>query len=288
MASPSSDVTGFLPDPVKGVSTAFAFLFIISSLLHIWQCSKYKSWAYTWPLPFTSIIFTASFICREITAFRPVDNPPLGAIYGLFYTAVFLTSYTLYLCLIQLLPTQPTILSFRPVYLFVAITCFFSLIITITPQGAASFFNQDAPDKNIRSGLALLKSSMLIQLFLNIVFIAIVAFFHHRCSSKGIFQQSGERSTKILTITFYIFVAWIIVCNLFGTIQIFVPSDSPAWTTEAYWWVFDATPMLVCTALLHILPPAKYLQDICNRYAASATSPGGQDNDFELGQKNRC
>ncbi|OXV09154.1 hypothetical protein Egran_03081 [Elaphomyces granulatus] len=284
MMHPISDVTGFLSDPVKGVSTAFAFLFTISSLLHIWQCSKYKAWAYTWPLPFTSIIFTASFICREITAFRPVDNPPLSSIYGLFYTAVFLTSLTLYLCLIQLLLTQPTILSFRPVYLFPAVIFFFTFIITITSNGTATFFNQDVPDKTIRSSLALLKTSMLIQLFLNVVFIAIVAFFHHRCSSKGIFQQSGERSTKVLTITFYIFVAWIIVCNLFGTIQIFAPSDSPAWTTEAYWWVFDATPMLVCTALLHILPPAKYLQDISNRHAASATSPGGQDNDSD----NRC
>jgi hypothetical protein len=192
--------------------------------------------------------------------------------------------YTLYLCLIRLLSTQPAILSFRPVYLFPAVMCFFSLIISITSQGTSTFFSQVAPDKTVRSSLALLKTSMLIQLFLNVAFIAIVAFFHHRCSSKGIFQQSGERSTKILIIAFYIFVEWIIVCNLFGTIQIFMPSDSPAWTTEAYWWVFDATPMLVCTALLHILPPAKYLRDISNHHAASAT---GQDNDFELGQNKR-
>jgi len=283
MMRPISDVTGFLPHPVKGVSTAFAFLFIISSVLHIWQCSKYKSWAYTWLLPCTSIIFTASFICREITAFRPVDNPPISSIYGLFYTAVFLTSNTLYLCLIQLLRIQPTILSFRPMYRFPVIV-FFTLVISITSQGASNFFSQIASNETVSSSLALLKSSMLIQLFLNVVFIAIVAFFHHRCSSKGIFQQSGEQSTKVLTITFYIFVAWIIVCNLFGTVQIFAPSDCPAWTTEAYWWVFDAAPMLVCTALLHIMPPAKYLQDISNRHAASATSPGGQDNDLD----NKC
>jgi RTA1 like protein len=172
------------------------------------------------------------------------------------------------------------------VYLLPAILFFFCLIITITSQGTSTFFSQVVPDKTVRSSLALLKTSMLIQLFLNVAFIAIVAFFHHWCSSKGIFQQSGEQSTKIVTITFYIFVAWIIVCNLFGTTQIFMPSDSPAWTTEAYWWVFDATPMLVCTALLHILPPAKYLRDISNRPAASATSPEGQDNDFELGQNN--
>jgi len=194
MMRPSSDVTGFLPDPVKGVSTVFAFLFIISSLLHIWQCSKYKSWIYTWPFPCTSIIFTASFICREITAFRPLGNSPLSAVYGLFDTAVFLTSYTLYLCLIRLLSTQPAILSFRPVYLFPAVMCFFSLIISITSQGTSTFFSQVAPDKTVRSSLALLKTSMLIQLFLNVAFIAIVAFF----PSPVLFQRhlSAEWRTK--------------------------------------------------------------------------------------------
>jgi RTA1 like protein len=165
--------------------------------------------------------------------------------------------------------------------------CFFSVIISITSQGTSTFFSTGATGGNVSSGLALLKASLVIQLFLNVAFIAIVAFFHHRCSSNGIFQQSGERSTKFLTTTFYLFMAWIVVSDLFNTIQIFLPSSSSAWTTEAYFWVFSATPMLICTALLHILPPAKYFLDINVRYSCAGTSAEGQTNDFELGQNKR-
>ncbi|KAN0076127.1 hypothetical protein V8E54_006269 [Elaphomyces granulatus] len=272
----SSDVTGFLPDPVKGVSTAFAVLFTISSVLHIWQNSKYKSWACSWPLPCASIIITAGFICREITAFNPIDDTP---VYGLLYSAVFIISFSLHLSLLHLLLTHPMLFPFRPMWLYPIIICSLSLFISLISNGASTFFSQDAPDGAISSGLALLKAGMVIQLSLNVAFIAIVAFFHYRCSSKGVFQQSAERSIKILIIGFYGFMKWIIICNIFSTVQIFLPSDSPVWTTEAYFWVFYATPMLICTGFLHILPPAKYIRDIMA--AARAV------NDFELGQCKR-
>ena len=46
-SSPKADVTGYLADPVKGVSTAFAFLFTVSCLLNIWQCRYAKILSYS-------------------------------------------------------------------------------------------------------------------------------------------------------------------------------------------------------------------------------------------------
>lgn len=91
----------------KGPSSVFAVLFAISCVLHIYQSRyvalcpldlhsamanndtfhrKYHSWAYTWQLPFGSILATAAFICLEISAFRhDIDNA--SAVIGLFFTS---------------------------------------------------------------------------------------------------------------------------------------------------------------------------------------------------------
>jgi hypothetical protein len=160
------------------------------------------------------------------------------------------------------------------------LTC---VIISLTAQGTSSFFSPDATDGSVSAGLALLKASLIMQLFLNVTFIAIIGIFHRRYSSQGIFQQSGERRIKIVTVTLCISVAWILVRNLFSTIQIFLPSNSPVWTAEAYFWVFDATPMLAYTVFLHILHPAKYFQIEGDCYTARSATE--RINDAEVGSK---
>jgi hypothetical protein len=158
-----------------------------------------------------------------------------------------------------------------------------SAIITLTAQGTSSFFSPNASDGSVRSGLALLKASLIIQLFLNVAFITVVAIFYRRCSSEGTFQQSEGQRIKIGTIALCISTAWVLVRNLFRTAQIFLPSDSPAWTAEAYFWVFDATPMIAYTVLLHILHPAKYFQMQGGCHAARGVA--GPVVDVDIGRE---
>lgn len=146
-------------------------------------------------------------------------------------------------------------------------------MISITAQGTSSFFSSDATDSSITAGLALLQASLVIQLFLNIAFISIITIFYHRCFSKGIFQQNWERHSRFLLISLYISATLILYRNIFSTVQIFLPSNSPAWTVEAYFWVFDASPMLAYTMLLHFMHPAKYFPTQSGRSACSASSP---------------
>ncbi|KAH0536517.1 hypothetical protein FGG08_006613 [Glutinoglossum americanum] len=81
-------VSGYLDNPAKGVSTAFAILFTISGVLHILQNSKYKSWYLLWLLPCASTIFTAGFICREYNAYRPQNDSTFTASQGLLFSGV--------------------------------------------------------------------------------------------------------------------------------------------------------------------------------------------------------
>jgi hypothetical protein len=178
----------------------------------------------------------------------------------------------LYLFLLPFLATHGSVVPIRPIYLYVFFIFITYAILSITAQGTATFFNPNATDAIVSSGLALIQASLIMQLVLNIAFIAIVGIFHSRCSSRGIFKQSGEQRLKTVTNILYISIAWVLVRNIFSTIQIFLPSDSPAWTVEAYFWVFSATPMLAYTVFLNIWHPAKYLQkdaDCCVARSAS-------------------
>jgi hypothetical protein len=166
-------------------------------------------------------------------------------------------------------------------HLYLIGTWLTSAIIALTAQGTSSFFSPNASDGSVRSGLALLKASLIMQLFLNVAFIAVIATFYHRCSSQGIFRRSEEQSTKIISIALCISTTWILVRNVFRTAQIFLPSDSPAWTAEAYFWVFDATPMMAYTVLLHILHPAKYFQRQGDCRAARGAAVPVVDVDIE-------
>jgi len=185
-------------------------------------------------------------------------------------------TWPLYCFLPRLLSTNPSLSPIRPKYVYPVLGLFFTAIISIGSQGSATFFSPDATDSTTSSGLALLKASLVIQLFLNIAFISIITVFYCQPFSKSNPQQSSERRIKLLIISLYISVTLILICNLFSTVQLFLRSDSPAWTVEAYFWVFNATPMLVYTIFLNIMHPAKYFETQSCRSACDA--PGSAED----------
>ncbi len=59
--------------------------------------------------------------------------------------------------------------------------------------------------------------------------------------------------------TFYVLIALVIICNIYRTVQIFAGPGSRLWTSEVYFWVFEAVVMLLYTAIFHVMHPAKYI-----------------------------
>ena len=60
--------------PTKGVSVAFAVLFAISGILHIWQNNiKYRSWRIGFLLPWAATLFVGGFCLREYGAYHYGD-----------------------------------------------------------------------------------------------------------------------------------------------------------------------------------------------------------------------
>lgn len=280
---PVADITGFLPHPVNGAPIVFAVLFAIIGVLHAWQSSKYKSWPYTWAAPCACIIFTASFICREYTVYNPESDATFTAIRGLFYSAAFIITIPLYLALYGLLTIHSSPIIIRSIYWLIIIS-FTSTLISITSQATAAFFNPDASAGAVSSGLAMLQASLVMQLFLNFAFIVTIAILYRYWYSQVVFQPNAEQRAKTLINIFLISITLLLIRNIFSTTQSFLPSNSAAWTVEAYFWVFEVTPLLAYAAFFLVLYPAKYLYIRGGTSSASRVTDQADDIGLETGK----
>jgi hypothetical protein len=131
------------------------------------------------------------------------------------------------------------------------------VIISLTAQGTAIFFNSDAAPSTVRSSLGILKASLVLLLFANLSFLGILTMFYRRCSTTKVFNDGGYKKIKVLTIVLYATGLLILVRNIFRTVQIFSSPYSSVWETETFFWVFDAAPLLISSLLLNAFHPAK-------------------------------
>ncbi|KAK7897045.1 hypothetical protein LTR67_004933 [Exophiala xenobiotica] len=217
---------------------------------------------------------TAGFILREIAAFHHNGEDIASAVQGLFYTATFVFTLPLY---VAVFPLVSGALKIRLHYFFWAITCFTSAIITCTAQGCASYFSAHQSQSAMSSGLALIKASLILQLFLNAVFVCLLAVYQYRSNLRLGPQQQAEhsqsRTMNITTVilTLYVLIGLILIRNIFRTVQIFTSPRSGLWTNEVYFWVFEPTVILAYSVIWHLTCPAK---DLC--LGATACCNGGQ------------
>ena len=115
------------------------------------------------------------------------------------------------------------------------------------------------------SGLALIKASLILQLFLNVVFVCLLALYQPSPKLRlGLERQAGlshSRTANITTImlTFDVLIGLILIRNIFRTVQIFTSPRSELWTNEAYFWVFEPTVILAYSVIWHLMSPAKDL-----------------------------
>ncbi|KAK5046941.1 hypothetical protein LTR84_007295 [Exophiala bonariae] len=196
----------------------------------------------------------AGFICREITTHGDYADNLASAIQGLFYSATPIFTVPLYIFLIRLFATGPTPAWFRPQLYTIIMTGFNSAVITCTAQGAATYFNPDQTDGAVKSGLALIKASLFLQLFMNTVFIYLLWTTR---------TQQQTREHTVTTTVLLVLICLVIVRNIFRTVQIFASPLSQLWMKEVYFWIFEACIMLVFTTLFHVMHPAKILGTNC-------------------------
>ncbi|PYH93658.1 hypothetical protein BO71DRAFT_381132 [Aspergillus ellipticus CBS 707.79] len=252
--------------PTKGAPISFAIMFAVSGTLHIYQCFKYKSWKVTGLLPWSALLFTAGFITRTVAAYGAWDNV------GLYIasTVLLLAGPPVYegsnfFTLGRILYYIPYHSPIHPGRVFTTFIALGAAVEAITANGAVLVANSGSSEteNKRKTGEALLKAALILQLALMVGFVALASRFHHNCYRGGVLNTKIKRALYVL----YCSCALITVRTIYRTVEYFSASGltasskniSPILKNEWFFWVFEAVVMYLNTTLLNVFHPMQWL-----------------------------
>lgn len=266
--------------PLKGISIAFAVLFFISGVLHIYQNNiKYRSWRIGMLLPWAAALFVAGFVLREYSVRDHLDNLPIFiASAVLLFVAPPVYSGADYFILGRALYYIPYLSPLHPGRVWSTFIGLDVIVETLAGNGASRAVNQGLTPKQREIGFDLVKASLILQVILFVAFASVVAIFHLRARRAGVVNHK----LKVIIYTMYVSCTLIVTRNLFRTVTFFTAWDSYTNSTEWLIWVWEMVPMLANTVMLNVWPPAKYLPSDNKVYLArdgktELQGPGWED-----------
>ncbi|PWY92048.1 RTA1 domain protein [Aspergillus heteromorphus CBS 117.55] len=274
--------------PNKGAPIAFATLSAISGVLHILQCFKYKSWKVTGLLPWSALLFTAGFVMRTIGAFGQWGNV------GVYIasTVLLLAGPPVYelnnfFTLGRILYYIPYHSPIHPGRVFTTFVALGAVVEAITANGAVLVANSGSTESKRKTGEALLKAALILQLALMVGFLALTSRFYYNCSRGGVLNGKIKRALCVL----YCSCSLITVRTIYRTVEYFSAASlsassthvSPIIKDEWFFWVFETTVMYANTTLLNVFHPMRWLPCSIKIYLApdgvtEIEGPGYEDN----------
>ncbi|KAF5531963.1 Rtm1p [Fusarium mexicanum] len=223
--------------PNKGAAIFFCLAFCCTGCFHIWQCLLYKCWKLTPLFLFCSLLFTTGFALRNYRI--------LGRI--LYYV-----------------PHNSPIHPGRVLTTFGFIS---GIVEALNGWGASYSANQSLTDSEIEIGHALIKTSLLLQVVVAMLFITLAATFHRRCVVAG---TTNEQLNKPLW-TLYISMTLILARTIYRIVEYFNVAElrygpgfdpatiSPVVRYEWFFYVFEAALMLCNLIMFNVRHPRRYL-----------------------------
>ncbi len=126
-------------------------------------------------------------------------------------------------------------------------------IIPLTANGTSTFFNSSATADDRRACLAVLKTGLVLLLVVGIGLLGILGVFWHRWVS----HEARNREGRMIALVLIVIGILVFARNIFCMVQIFSPSGDQVWRVEAFFWIFDASPLLIGMLLLNALHPGR-------------------------------
>jgi len=253
--------------PNKGAPPVWAFLFTVSGVMHGWQCYHYKCWKVTGIFPWAAIIFTAGYVLREIGAFDYTNLDVFISSLVLLYAAPPLYELANYFILSRILYYVPYHSPLHPGRVMTTFGAFSSVVEALNANGAAYSANSSLPKSKQDMGRSLLKAALCLQLGILASFVLLAAYFQFKCKKSGLLHKH----LKAALITLYGSSALIGVRTIYRTIEYFTTAGlhltqdtdwdslSPILRYEWFFWVFEATLMVINTFLLNARHPMRFL-----------------------------
>ncbi|TAQ89878.1 hypothetical protein B7494_g1817 [Chlorociboria aeruginascens] len=218
-------------------------------------------------LPWAALLFLAGYILREIGAFKYGDVDVYISSLVMLYAAPPLYELANYFILSRILYYVPYHSPIHPGRVLTTFGAISSVVEILNGNGAAKVANINQPEKQQEVGRSLLKAALILQLVILSLFIMLAAYFQTQCRKAGL---TPKNLRSVLT-TLYISSALIGIRTIYRTIEYFSTASlhvtanfnpqtlSPIIRYEWFFWVFEASLMIVNSLMLNVRHPMRWL-----------------------------
>lgn len=141
-----------------------------------------------------------------------------------------------------------------------------SMVEVLNAIGVSYLANRSLPEKLTKLGDALLKAGLVLQIAVIALFVLCTGVFHQRCARAGV---TRNRRVSVPLWIMYLSTVLILVRTIYRTVEQFGfdaltkseegAEPSPIFRYEWFFWVFEATLMLVNSCMWTVFHPRRYL-----------------------------
>lgn len=257
-------------EPNKPAPIIFALLLLClaihqfhqSFILHNFQTfGTVMTWA--------SLIWISGFICRSISVHHVTNLNLFIAQYVLILMGPPLYAAAEYFILGRLLAYLPYHAPLHPGRVYSTFILLSTGVELLTANGAANAVGSDRSETQYRIGRALLRAALILQGFVEALFMALVAMVEWRCRRKG--NKNFPKQVRIVCYVLYITSSMILVRCIVRTIEGFEAGscghddEEGAYycgivaRNEWFLWVFEIANITLFVVLFAVFPPGRYL-----------------------------
>ncbi|KAF2836926.1 hypothetical protein M501DRAFT_996060 [Patellaria atrata CBS 101060] len=254
--------------PNKAAPIAFMILFLISGICHFYQTQRYHSWRYTLLMPWAALLFVGGFAVREAGAYNTGNLNLVIATNALIMSGPPVYAAIDYLVLSRIMFYLPYLAPMHPGRVITTFLGLDAIIEALIVNGAVRLSNSSLPASTRETGATLVKVSLIAQALMFLVFIALCILFQLRG------KRAGVLNPRLDTVfwTLYASATLITTRCIYRIVEFFQGWDGEINTHEPYFWVFEASIMLLNTCVFNLWHPGQRLPRSNSVYL----SPDGQ------------
>ncbi|KAE8140234.1 putative RTA1 domain protein [Aspergillus pseudotamarii] len=247
-------------DPSAGAAISFAAVFGLTTVIHIWQMIRTRTW-YLTPFVIGGIFEAIGYLCRYISATETPNwtmKPYIGqSLLLLLAPALFAASVYMILGRIIRMLNAGSISLIRPSWL-TKIFVTGDVLSFLVQSGGGGMLAQAKTQDSVKMGENMIIGGLFIQIIFFGFFIVVSIVFHRRMLSTPmhhmvVTEVPWNRYMKVL----YTVSVLVMIRSIYRVAEYVQGSSGYLQSKEAFIYVFDAALMFTCCIILNWWHPSK-------------------------------
>ncbi|KAK1758982.1 protein RTA1 [Echria macrotheca] len=251
----------------------FAIAFACSAAGHIWQCCRYKAFRLVGLHPGCAVLLAVGYALREYGSFNYLFNRANLTVFICSQVFIYICPPALelanYHVLARIFYYVPHLSPLQPGHVMRTFGGLMAIVETLNSVGVSLFANPFAEMSRQRMGKDLVLAAVVIQLVIILIFFAMASIFHIRCARAGFTDTNTALTTSLWAL--YTSMVLIFVRCIYRLVEktafksVFIrdleelKQLSPLLRYETFFYVFEATFMLVNSMIWNIWHPGRFL-----------------------------